>query len=838
LGQDYRRLQVRLTALSRCFGPLCALAFLALFLSGLPGLAADTAYLREMPSPDRVLRDIRGSNPRDTAARQIAAFQLLTEMEAIRIGQLDANLNLGTVAPEERRMFEGYAQTQRGVYEPIEATFDRNCSGANCEQAKFMALLGSYRNSKPFRDQLASRYFSAAWMADLARADTAIQARLGVQQQALRNSGNPAVITDIGTGGIVAAIGALIYNLSGYLIFGGLVVWWILRRKKRKAVVQHRQEENTNRPAREAKTKSDAEMARLGANQDQRFRAIEDLFNRKTETISIPLNEYDANGAVVLQGTLARPLAAMVAREREMLRAAYHLYNIGELTPWNFHLARLILVFGDGKGQVYDAKFNRTDMTRDFASSFREYTGVTVESAVSTILHCLEQTAKHKPDNPAVRLLSGRLLGGGNMALSSTAEFVAAQTNASTPALLLGIAEDSGKLVTFSGEGSVITVAPPGSGKTQCHVFPTLLSWKGPAVVLDVKGEIYAGTSKWRSQNVGPVYKFAPLDPGSSHCYNPLSAVRSNPEYLWEDSRFLADMMLVPTGAKDPFWENRARDILTASIARACLTDDPARRSLGTVLDVFHGVGWDPFVRELQSCVDIRSMSRAGSSLAEMDRKQRDSVLQTGLSSLSAWDGDRIERATRKSDWSPLDLRGGKNPTIYICLKPNEVESYISVLRVFIAQHIRMLTSSLPPPGAAPILFVLDELPRLRQMPPVEEALEIGRQYGIKLWMFTQSLGQLENAYPNAEGMVGSCALRMYMNPSLHDGTAQKISEDIGFQESVLDNSRQKIVEPPALAGPEYKDFVIIMASGFTPFRLRKSFAYQDPAIAARMGSL
>jgi type IV secretion system protein VirD4 len=85
---------------------------------------------------------------------------------------------------------------------------------------------------------------------------------------------------------------------------------------------------------------------------------------------------------------------------------------------------------------------------------------------------------------------------------------------------------------------------------------------------------------------------------------------------------------------------------------------------------------------------------------------------------------------------------------------------------------------------------------------------------------------------------VGSCALRMYMNPSLHDGTAQKISEDIGFQESVLDNSRQKIVEPPTLAGPEYKDFVIIMASGFTPFRLRKSFAYQDPTIAARMGSV
>jgi type IV secretion system protein VirD4 len=203
---------------------------------------------------------------------------------------------------------------------------------------------------------------------------------------------------------------------------------------------------------------------------------------------------------------------------------------------------------------------------------------------------------------------------------------------------------------------------------------------------------------------------------------------------------------------------------------------------------------------------------------------------------LSAWDGDRIERATRKSDWSPKDLRSGKNPTIYICLKPNEVESYISVLRVFIAQHIRALTSELPPQGSAPILFLLDELPRLKQMPPVEEALEIGRQYGIRLWMFAQSLGQLENAYPNAEGMTGSCAIRMFMNPSLHDETAQKLSDQIGMQDGVLDGSRQKIVEAPVLAGPDYKDFVVVMASGFKPFRLRKSFAHADPTLAARMG--
>jgi type IV secretion system protein VirD4 len=363
--------------------------------------------------------------------------------------------------------------------------------------------------------------------------------------------------------------------------------------------------------------------------------------------------------------------------------------------------------------------------------------------------------------------------------------------------------------------------------------------WKGAAVVLDVKGEIYEQTSKWRRENVGPVYKFSPLDPATSHGYNPLAEVRADPDYLWEDARFLADMMIVPSGAKDPFWENRARDVLTAAIARVCLEEDVAKRSMGDVLDILHGVGWDKFVAYLEARVDFASMTRAGHSLASMEPKTRDGVLQSALSSMSAWDGERIARATRKSDWSPLDLRGGKNPTIYICLKPNEVDSYISVLRVFIAQHIRSLTSTkVPAHGVQPILFVLDELPRLRHMPPVEEALEIGRQYGIKLWLFAQSLGQLKEAYPNADGMIGGCAIRMFMNPSLHDETAQKVSDDIGFMDSVIDGTRVKIVEPNVLAGPDYKDLVIVMAANARAARLRKYFAYADDALKERMGTL
>jgi type IV secretion system protein VirD4 len=53
-------------------------------------------------------------------------------------------------------------------------------------------------------------------------------------------------------------------------------------------------------------------------------------------------------------------------------------------------------------------------------------------------------------------------------------------------------------MLSYSGEGSMVTIAPPGSGKTQCNAFPNLLTWTGAAIVLDISGDIYEHTAAWR----------------------------------------------------------------------------------------------------------------------------------------------------------------------------------------------------------------------------------------------------------------------------------------------------------------------------------------------------
>jgi type IV secretion system protein VirD4 len=599
-------------------------------------------------------------------------------------------------------------------------------------------------------------------------------------------------------------------------------------------------------------------LASLGETPEDRTAAVNAMFDRKDKTLSITRwYEQDLLGNVPTKGPLtglhvgcriSRNLAAIETREREFLRTVELLdvNSNGESAEWCSRM-KFGLLWGNGKATIEEYHYSvpENQGVKDAHSAVGWYAsriGATVDSSINEILQNVEKLGGAAPQGgtlqPVMQSINARLKGGHAwLAQHELLETIFAKKNENS--LVIGALDDGDAPLTYSGEGSMISIAPPRSGKTQCHVFPNLLRWRGPAVVLDVKGEIYAGTSKWRQENVGPVYKWAPLDPAHSHRYNPLSFVRQETDYIWEDSRLLADMMIVPSGASDPFWENKARDVLTAAIAHVCYGNGPAQRPMSQVIDIVHGGrAWDDMVLGLQTAIDVRAMVQQATALSTMPEKTRDSVLQAAQASLSAWSGERVSRATTTSDWSPLDLRSGSNPTIYICLKPSEVESYTSLLRVFIGQHIRMLCDELPPRGSTPILFLLDELPRLRQMPPVEEAIEIGASYGLRLWMFAQSMGQMEKAYPNAAGMIGSCAVRIFMNPTGADGLTEKLSEELGYRESALDGSRQRLVEAADLAGPGYREYQIVMGSGAKPAKVRKAYAWQDQQIASRMGSL
>lgn len=543
-----------------------------------------------------------------------------------------------------------------------------------------------------------------------------------------------------------------------------------------------------------------------------------------------------------LQFKLVRSISSMPHREREFLR----LYLLMDARGWfNAYVSDRIhfgLVYGDGAASIAHWKFwipdaasketgvsNHVDLIRWYAKEF----AFGSDAAISELMTVFNRHHAAEPNDPLVREIYA-MITSGNCWLSEEDMPNSSFARNRRHGVFVGVLPADGRPLFHYGEGSLVTIAPPGAGKTQCHIVPNLLLWKGPAVVLDIKGELWAKTSAWREANVGPVYRFAPLNPEKSHSYNPLDHIRIHPDFLWEDCMIAAELLVPLLSSKEPFFEQSAQRVLTAVLAYLCYEQDPPLRTMQTVLKVISRVGWDAFLKHAAD-TDYEPLRNAAFSIRETDEKTLSNVLAQLQTSLKHWTGTRIARITGKSDWRPGILRSGRNPTIYICVSPEELEACMSLLRVLIGQHIRSLTGDMPVPASEEILFLLDEFPQLGHMKTIEQGIEVGRGYKLKLWLVAQSLGQIRNAYKNADGMLGQCGLRAFMNPSLQDGTAQKVSDDIGYYESILDRSRQKVVEPQMLSGPRFRDWQVIFTQGNKPLLARKVLA-DLTGIASRYG--
>lgn len=539
-----------------------------------------------------------------------------------------------------------------------------------------------------------------------------------------------------------------------------------------------------------------------------------------------------------------RSLASMTHKEREALRVL-RLMELSNAfnTKLMTHL-KAQLIWADKKADINSCRYllgtaiyekshgEAIEYCLNNLTYFHNY-----ESAFSYLLKIFNEIYQYNPNNPCLQEIDRRIHGGNAWLDASQFDGTGfASQPSNRGGLLLGKTPDRTDC-WFTGEGSLITVAPPGAGKTQTHVIPNLLSWKGPAIVLDVKGELWDKTAAYRA-SLGPVYRFSPLDPDHSHRFNPLCYIRNDPDYLWEDSKYLADLIVVRSDAKDPFWENRAQDLITAAIAVECLNTAPEQRDMATVVGYCYGRDWTDMLAKLElSPVNaMRNAAEGWINATGSSEKTLDSIRQQAQTFMSAWEGSRVERATKTSDWHPLELRE-KPVTLYIALKAGEIDAYASLLRVFVGVHIRTLIQTLPPQGAQDILLMLDELPRLKYMPAIEEAVELGRQYKLKLFMIIQSIGQLKKHYKNSDGLIGSCAVRAYMNPSASDGTAEKLTKEFGQIESIVDGSRRNLAEINDLTGPDYKDAVLVLSSGTKPLKLSKSFAYQNQTLQKWMES-
>ncbi len=315
--------------------------------------------------------------------------------------------------------------------------------------------------------------------------------------------------------------------------------------------------------------------------------------------------------------------------------------------------------------------------------------------------------------------------------------------------LLLG--RERQRLLRFSGEGHVLTVAPTRAGKGVSAVIPTLLDYPGSVLVTDPKGENYAVTARWRRALGQDVYAFDPFEIAEGQAtYNPLDLIDATSAEAVDDARLLADMLVLPgtREGEQAFWNEEARGALTGLILHVAANAPAEMRTLTHMRELLT-LPPQPFADLLEEMQATKAagglVARAAARLLQKAPKERSGVVSTAQSHTHFLDSPRIARVLERStvDWSMLK---SESVSVYCILPTDRMDGYARWLRLLIACALRAITRT-PGQPKERVLFLLDEFAHLGRMHPVQRDIGLAGGFGVTFWLIIQDLSQLKSTY-------------------------------------------------------------------------------------------
>jgi len=352
-----------------------------------------------------------------------------------------------------------------------------------------------------------------------------------------------------------------------------------------------------------------------------------------------------------------------------------------------------------------------------------------------------------------------------------------------------------GRLLRAHGQLGVLLFAPPRSGKGVGFVIPNLLTWRGSAIVNDIKLENFEKTAGTRWEMGQQIVLFAPLDPdGRTHGYNPLDFVSRDPALRVNDVQAITAKLVQTPPRADPMWSNEARVLLDGLVL--FLLDVSLRASLGAIYRMVLSVpNFADYVqwtlREYEGRLDPVTVMQFNGFLGKAVKEQS-GVLSTLKASLSLFANPLVDRATSSTDFDPRELR--RRPmTIYLGVMPRDIARLSPLLNIFVQQTFDGLLGRLPGRDEPhQVLALLDEFTALGRLENVEKGIAYFAGYNIVLAPVIQDLSQLEEVYGQAaaETFLSTANIRIaYAQNSLK--TAKYLSEELGFR-TVITRSRSR----------------------------------------------
>ena len=372
-------------------------------------------------------------------------------------------------------------------------------------------------------------------------------------------------------------------------------------------------------------------------------------------------------------------------------------------------------------------------------------------------------------------------------------------------------------------EGHILVMGPSGTGKTSALLIPTLRSWQGTALVVDISGDI--------SANVKTPNKII-FDPTAENCipYDVFASINAVVDETERQERLeqLA-YLLLPDKANDSeagiFFTKNGRKMITAALI--------CYYGMGwgfvQICEFFLGHDWRGLLNDIAKQQNpianmfISSFAGASEQNTAGCKQAADDALKLFATN------DKIKNALRKvpsyeKAISPATL---ETSSVYIYIPDEKLKIYGDLLRIITAQSMEYF-SSRPMENKQTILFCLDEFASFGKLQIVESLRKL-RKRRIRILVLTQSLADLDMIYGKDErkAMLGNFKFTVLLGCKDTE-TQEYFSKMIGEKRSLLatdpNQKSQPIIKPADLAHLE-QDLFVICDDG--AIRLRKNFYFK-----------
>ncbi len=252
--------------------------------------------------------------------------------------------------------------------------------------------------------------------------------------------------------------------------------------------------------------------------------------------------------------------------------------------------------------------------------------------------------------------------------------------------------------------------------------------------------------------------------------------------------------------------------------------------------------------------------------LANTPDKERGSILSTVMAGLGIFRNAAVRNRTSHSDFHFSDLRGLLDPrdgkikpvTVYLSINMVNAEALNPITGIFIELMSSFLLTNAPnntndrgeKMGPCPVLFVLDEMPKMQKLQAVIQGPDLGRSQQISYLIVGQDIHQIQEKYgaDAAATIISTTAAKVVLRQNDPD-TAERFSKMMGYKMKIDVKKDEKTGALEDKAKPQEllystmdimkldkkKQLVIVQGYYNRPIEADNKQAYEDPELNKRM---